>query len=242
MKPRAALLGMLILGGLARPASAWAPATRIAIADEAVRLMPPSLRTVLERHHDDLARGAVEPLAHEDDAPHLAPDNGGSLDRSVAAAAEDLVKAIEGAQSIRQIAYRFGVLAHFVSDAGFPPGVGNPGIGRRYADFAKFCESRRSRFPLVFYGHEDPYLAHGDFAAFTRGAIARARLDAEPLARAYADAGTPPAPAAFDDRSVPFAIGSLSYSHTVTDVVRAWLAAWGGAHGDMTGVPYGRTP
>jgi hypothetical protein len=242
MKPRDAALAILILGGLARPASAWTPETRIAIADEAVRLMPPSLRLVLERHRQDVIRGAIEPLAHEDDRGHLAPDNDGTLDRSVASAAEDLVRSIDGAQPIRQIAYRFGLLAHFVSDAGFPPGVGAPGIGRRYADFAKFCETRRARFPLVFYGHEDPYLAHGEFAAFARGAIARARVDGEALARAYTDAGTPPAPAAFDDRSVPFAIGSLSYSHSVTDVVRAWLAAWGGAHGDMTGTPYGKAP
>ena len=48
------------------------------------------------------------------------------------------------------------------------------------------------------------------------------------------------APSAFDDRSVPFAIGSLSYSRTVTYIVRAWLAAWDGAHGDLGRTPYMR--
>ena len=56
--------------------------------------------------------------------------------------------------------------------------------------------------------------------------------------RAYAAAGDPPHPSAFDDRSVPFAIASLSYSHAITDVARAWLAAWSQAGGDVGRTPY----
>jgi len=240
MKPRSAVLGILTLGWLASPAFAWTPATRIGMVDEAVRLMPPSLRLVLERHRADITRGAVEALAHEDDPGHLAPQNQGSLDRSVADAARDLVQSVEGTQPIRQIAYRFGVLAHYVADAGFPPGVGGTDVGRRYADFAKFCESRRSRFPLVFYGQDDADLAKGDFQAFARAAIERARTDGDALERAYVAAGTPPAPSAFDDRSVPFAVASISYSRTVTDIVRAWTAAWAAAGGDLGGAPYAK--
>ena len=36
----------------------------------------------------------------------------------------------------------------------------------------------------------------------------------------YAQTGEPPNPAFFDDRSVPFAIASLAYSRSVTDIVR----------------------
>jgi hypothetical protein len=210
------------------------------MVDEAVRLMPPSLRLALERHRQEVIRGAIEPLAHEEDPGHLAPENEGTLDRSVGDAARDLVQGVDASSSFRQVAHRFGVLAHYVADAGFPPGVGSPAAARRYAEFASFCESRRPRFPLVFYGHEDPALARRDFPAFARAVIARARADAGPLARAYDAAGNPPAPSAFDDRSIPFAIGSLSYSRTVTDIVRAWLAAWAASDGDMSGTPYGK--
>jgi hypothetical protein len=242
MTLRGGVLGIAILGALAPPASAWTPSTRIGMIDEAVRLMPPSLRLALERHRDDVIRGAIEPLAHEEDASHLAPQNGGTLDGSVARAASELVRSVEGAARFREIAYRFGVLAHYVSDAGFPPGVGAAAIGREYGHFAKFCETRRPRFPLVFYGHDDAALGTGDLAGFARAAIARARKDGEDLARAYAAAGTPPAPAAFDDRSVPFAIASVSYSQTVTDIVQSWLSAWAAANGDTTGAPYRSAP
>ena len=42
----------------------------------------------------------------------------------------------------------------------------------------------------------------------------------------------------FDDRSVPFAIGSLSYSRSINDVVRVWLTVWENAGGDMGYTPY----
>ena len=60
------------------------------------------------------------------------------------------------------------------------------------------------------------------------------------LARAYAAAGDPPAAAAFDDRSIPFAVGSLSYSRAVNDIVRAWLTAWRMAGGDTGRTPYAK--
>jgi hypothetical protein len=68
--------------------------------------------------------------------------------------------------------------------------------------------------------------------------MVRARDEDRELARAYSLAGDPPSPAAFDDRSIPFAVGSLAYSHTVTDIVRAWLAAWRLGGGDVGRTPY----
>jgi len=66
----------------------------------------------------------------------------------------------------------------------------------------------------------------------------RARDEDRQLARAYAVAGDPPSPAAFDDRSIPFAIGSLCYSRSVNDVVRVWLRVWQDAGGDVEYTPY----
>jgi hypothetical protein len=42
----------------------------------------------------------------------------------------------------------------------------------------------------------------------------------------------------FDVRSLPFGIGSLSYSRSVSDTARLWLHLWKQAHGDLTGTPY----
>lgn len=241
---RLAVAFLIGLFALARDARAWTPATRVQLTDASIRFMPASLELVLKRHREDVRRGMLEPLTREDSPPHLPPDLGGTLDRSIADAAASLIDAVQHPETVRfsEVARRFGVLAHFVSDAGFPPVVSGPGDAVRYRHFGKFCESRRDKFPLVFYGHADVDLARGDFLAFARRVLDRSRVEDANLARAYAAAGTPPNPAAFDDRSIPFAVGSLSFSRTVNDIVRAWLAAWERAGGDLGKTPYVNAP
>jgi hypothetical protein len=219
------------------PALAWTPATRIRMADEAVRLMPPSLRLALEHHREALLRGVLEPMTAEDGAEHKSPADGGSLDAEVAARMKALESAVSSGKSFREIAKRLGALAHFVADATFPPNA-DPDGAPRYGHFGSFCESRQPRFPLVFYGHDDEDLQRGDDRGFARALIARAHAENALLAPAYLAVATPSEPAAFDDRSVPFAVGSLNYSWTVTVIVRAWLTGWVRAGGDLRGTPY----
>lgn len=227
-----------MLASAAAPAWAWSPATRVRMVDDAVLLMPPGLRVALERHRADVRRGALEPMSGEDGPSHRPSWAGGTLDAEIARSAAGLAVAVEQLASFRTIARRFGELAHFVADAGFPPIAGGRCGPARFRHFAVFCETRRERFPLVFYGYEDADLDREDFAGFARRILEAARSEDLLLERAYRQAGDPPDPAAFDDRSVPFAVASLSYSRTVTDIARAWRAAWSSAGGDLTGTPY----
>ncbi len=228
----------VLLSLAAAPARAWTPRTRVQMVDEAVRLLPASLRLAIEHRREPLLRGMLEPMTGEDGPGHRPPWQGGTLDAEIAERAAALVRSVESAAPFDEVARSFGALAHFVADAGYPPGAAGAGGAARYADFASFCESRRPRFPLVFYGYDDPDLARGDFRGFARRVLERARKEFPSLERAYAAAGTPPDPAAFDDRSVPFAVASLSYSNAVTDIAKAWLAAWQAAHGDVGRTPY----
>jgi hypothetical protein len=212
------------------------------MVDDAISLMPASLRLALEARREAVRKGAVAPGGEEDDPSHVPSSRGGQLERSVAERAAALRASIEKPDSFKRVAWGFGALAHFVADAGFPPvSAGGDGVPRP-AEFANFCESRRERIPLVFYGHDDADLAGGDYAAFAGRVIEDAGKLYPSLARAYREAGNPPNPAAFDDRSVPFAVASLSYSRTVTDIVRVWLEVWRGSRGDTANTPYLSTP
>ena len=222
---------------LALPAFAWAPETRVAMADEAVRLMPASLRIALEGHRADLLRGLLTPLT-ADGLDRRAPWAGGTLDQALDEEARALVAMLQKPTDFAILAEEFGALAHYVFEAGFPPGVSRKDGATRYAHFAQFCENRRPRFPLVFYGHESDSLSRGDYRAFALEILERGANDDRQLARAYAAAGEPPNPAAFDDRSIPFAVGSLAYSRSVGDLVRIWLALWDAAGGDINRTPY----
>jgi hypothetical protein len=234
---RPVFVALLLVASTTR-AFPWTAATRVVMIDDAIKLMPTSLRNVLERRRDDVLRGMLEPLTQEDALSHRPRSEGGSIEAAVDAAARDLVSGVSTRVSFHDVSRRFGVLAHYVADAGFPPGAAGAAGAARYAHFAGFCESRRVRFPFVFYGHDNAALSKGDFKAFTAGIVDRARAEDANLARAYAQSGQGNDTAVFDDRSIPFAIASLSYSHSVTDIVQAWLAAWSECHGDFGGTPY----
>lgn len=231
------LTRLFCLSLLLTPAFAWSPETRVGMADEAVRLMPASLRIALEAHRTDLLRGLLTPLT-ADGLDRRAPWAGGTLDQALDEDARRLVTTLKEPTGFAVLAEEFGALAHSVLEAGYPPGVSQEDGASRYAHFANFCESRRPRFPLVFYGHDNEALKRDDFRAFALEIMQRAANDDRELARAYAAAGDPPNPAFFDDRSVPFAVGSLAYSRSVGDLVRIWLAIWDDAGGDTQRTPY----
>jgi hypothetical protein len=136
-----------------------------------------------------------------------------------------------------KIAAQFGRLAHYVLDCGFPPGV-SPDGDSRYHHFGNFCESRRERFPLVFYGHDNDKLAAGDYRGYALEVIERSVQNDRQLAEVYARDAEHPHGSNFDDRSVPFAVGSIAYSRSINDVVRVWLAVWEQAGGDVGRTPY----
>jgi hypothetical protein len=228
---------LAVLLALPVDALAWTAPTRVRMVDDAMKLLPPTLRKVLEKRRKEVLRGMLLPMTAEDAAGHRPPWDRGSLDASVEAATRELVASV-GTSSFDEVAEHFGGLAHYVADAGFPPGAGGSRDEKRYAHFAAFAQTRRERFPLVFYGHDSQALARGDLKGFASEAMERARAEDSTLARAYAAAPSWDDPIAFDDRSVPFALASLSYSHAVTDIVQAWVAAWSRCHGDLGGTPY----
>ena len=234
---RKGLIALLLLAAGCLPAAAWAPETRVQMADKAIQMMPRSLRMALESHRRDLLRGMLEPLTREVGMEGRPPWDGGSLDATIENRARALVRSVERSADFDEIAERFGILAHYVLDAGFPPSSSDEGAVR-YPHFAGFCRQKQEKFPLVFYGHDAPALARNDFKAYALEMLERARDEDRQLARAYAAAGDPPDPGHFDDRSVPFAVGSLSYSRAVTDLTRVWIAAWRLSNGDTGRTPY----
>src|SRR5262245_41752294 len=138
MRALVSILAAVLSFSLTTDAAAWTAATRVVMVDDAIKLMPPSLRTVLEKRRNDVRRGMLEPMTLEDSPAPRPPWDAGTLPGSVEAAARDLVSGAETRVSFNDVARRFGVLAHFVADAGFPPAAAGTSGASRYAHFAGF--------------------------------------------------------------------------------------------------------
>ena len=180
----------------------------------------------------------LDPFADHAGRRHEAnPDGSGSLRQAVAAEARRTVAGIEGHRPFSEIVHQIGVVAHYVADLNDPLRVANldPRERSYRGHYPRYLNAARGRFNVVFYGSGRRIGTTGELDSLIGRALARGRRLYPDVGREYRRvAGTG---GRFDDRSTAFAVGSLAYSHAVSDVAAVmryiWMAAGGSDAGSL---------
>ena len=234
------LLALAILSPVA-PAAAWTDATRQKMLKDALKIAPPALTEILTAYEKQLIRGMLDPSRREDEEVHWqhADDGRGLAARGAAMKDAEIRAMLEERRSPRRIAYEFGTLAHLVADLAFPLSVSDADPREPlYRDaYRRYIESKLGRIPFVFDRQPPPELVRGDLEAFALESARQAAGNYKPIGPAFRDDGTPAGPQALDERSVPFGVASLAYSHAVSNITWVWMHTWKSVNGDMSGTP-----
>lgn len=219
---------------LAAPALGWTPASQRQIAEEAARLAPPDFYRQIARHKDAFFQGATDPLRDQRPEDHFANGNGdGRLEEAIAQAVENVITAIRIHRPFEEIAYRAGVVSHYLADANNPLNCAedDPEEPRYFADFARYLEHAEPRIGLVFYGFRPDFAASGGLPRLLSETLGRSRQLYPMVGREYRRVGFQSGVRSFDDRSTAYAVASLAYSHAVSDIAEVlryiWIAAGG---------------
>ena len=224
------------------PAAAWTDATRRKMLDDAVKMTPPALATILERYRTDLVHGMTDPLRDESGQDHRQRPTGsyGRAAEMIAKHSEQAVTIIGQPGRLRLAVYTLGTAAHYVADVNFPLNCGAGPVGDPvfYADYARYVEKMMKLYPVVLDRKDSPELSKNRLADFGRAAALRSSQYVEAIRPAYTADGKPVSRAAFDEKSIPFGVASLSYSQAVNDIARLWVLLWRRAGGDVQGVPF----
>jgi hypothetical protein len=241
LKARMPVLAALLA---AAPAAAWTPETQLAIARDAARLAPPDLARQIERHHRAFEAGVTAPFADTDPLRHMANEDGsGALGDVVAAEVAGAIEAIRTHRPFEEIVQRLGTVSHFLADANNPLATSgaDPEEGRYFADYLRYADGARARFPVIFYGLRPGLEARRDLSGLLAETLHRGRELYPVVGREYRRLGFASGLGRFDDRSSAFGVASVAFSHAVSDVAVAlryiWLRA-GGADERM-GLPAG---
>ena len=246
------LLLIVVSIAVCADAMAWSPEMEERVVFEATRLMPASLRSIMNNHVDALHEGLQEAAVDEGSAAHtllLRPvTRGTNAGARAMELATEIVAMVNSHQPFADVARKMGSIAHVVCDLNNPLLVSDDDPREfQYADdYVEYVRNNLDRYPLVFYGWEEETLrltspkGDGDLSAFVRQTARRARRYYDDIGRAYSPVNKEPMSRRFDVRSIPFGIGSISYSYSVTDTARVWLQVWRKANGDMSGIPYFR--
>jgi hypothetical protein len=243
---RALALGTA-LASLGGPASlAWTDTSRATILRGAIRLMPDTLRQMLVAHQQELMKGMLSPGTPEDRPEHWQHPAGdyGAAAQQAEKEALAVAAAMDSHRPLSEVVRRFGTLAHWIADINDPLHAADrdPNLATYYRDYQSFLEESVSRYPLVFLGYRSPTLSGHGPGRYLLESAERSREYAESVRAAYHPDGTRVSKQAFDERSLAFGVGSLSFSNAVNDIARVWLWAWERCHGDTSGTPYPLEP
>lgn len=224
------LIAALALGA-ASDARAWPAAVHVEIARQAATIAPPDLLRQIERNEKAFAAGITSALrgrGHSDDAS--------SVLSAVRAGSAAVIEGIESHEPFREVVRDLGRLAVYAAEANNPLKYANGdarAAGFR-ADYDSYLGSAFARFEVVFYGdgrdlRDEEALAHMLTRTGQRGADLLPLLGQE-----YRRIGRIDGIALFDDKSTAFGIGSIAFSHAVSDLAAVYRYVWlrsGGADG-----------
>ncbi len=246
MKPPPSLPALSLAGCLAlaavlapSPAAAWTQRTQLAIVETAARLAPDDLARQIERHEAALREGVLDPFADHSGGRHEAnADGSGRLAEMVRTEARRAVAGIRGHRPFSEIVHQIGLVSHLVADLNDPLRVANldPREDAYRRHYPRYLDGARGRFRVVYYptGRRIGSTA-AELDALLARTLVRGRQLYPSIAREYRRIGRDGG--RFDDRSTAFAVGSLAYSHAVSDVAammrHLWLAAGGSDEGSL---------
>lgn len=222
------LLAILMLPG---HIDAWTLSTERALAKSALELAPPALDHLVNIHHRSFDQGLLDAARHEQQQleVHLGSDRT-ALERFLRTEIDEAVQIMKERRPIEDFVYQLGVIAHFAGDLNNPFHIGsNPELDERRVDYEQYLERRQSRFPTVFYGIERDRVID----RVIRRSQLRARSYSPLLHYEYFGKGEERWSRQFDDRSTAFAIASLSWSHSISDLVNIYYEVWRRAGGDV---------
>jgi len=212
------------------------------MVQDALKVSPPALNTILERYQEDLQRGMLDPSRHEDEEVHFQHGDGdrGMGAAGVARKVEEVRKILEKQGSLQRFAYEMGTLAHLISDIGFPLNASDsdPREPLYREAYRQYVERSLDKIPFVFEPGGPAELQEGDLEGFVMIRARQAARSYELIGPAFRDDGTAISQDAVDERSIPFGIASVSYSQATTDIVRLWRYVWISVNGDLSGTPH----
>ena len=205
------------------------------MADYALRVTPPHLVGQIERHQRSFHEGILaaaksDPTVNSEGMPIPVPID---LDRLIQTEVDQAIRTIVDHRPFSQVVYQLGVVSYWVASANNPliSTAENP-VGLPYwQDYFRYLEGASQRFSVVYYGHNrqfDTPAALGDLLQRSRG---RAEGMAPLIPAEYRRVGSIDGRSLFDDRSTAFGVGSLAFSHGVSDIAGVlryiWLRAGG---------------
>lgn len=215
--------GLLLALTAPEPARGWSPSTHVEIARQAATISPPDLLGQIKRHEKAFSAGLASSLSGRSHT-----DGGDQLLSRVRGGAGAIVNTIETHRPFREIVRELGRMAAYVAEANNPlkHSADDPREVRYRRDYENYVASAVPRFEVVFYGDGRDLRTEADLTRLLTKTRRRGVELYPLLGLEYARIGTIDGVRLFDDKSTAFGVGSIAFSHAVSDLAAIYRYIW----------------
>ncbi len=222
--PISAVLASACLWLGAPAVEAWTSKTHVEIARQAATIAPPDLFRQIKRNEEAFVAGLSASLASH----AKASADGAELLRQIEAGATAAVAAIENHRPFREIVHHLGRLAVSAADANNPltHSRADPEESRYRSDYEAYVASAAPRFPVIFYGEGRDVRSRTALGALVAQIESRGSGLYPLIGREYRRIGAVDGVRLFDDKSTAFGVGSIAFSHAVSDLAAIYRYVW----------------
>lgn len=211
----------------------------LAVSMGAKSFMPRNFRTVLTKYRKELVKGTLLKSPRGETWSRLLVQDKHKAALLVEQEAVYIINSIRSQKHFGIVTYHFGVISHYLTDMGMPFRYHSSELNRMIGhEFDYLMEEKIHKFRIVFNGYDNIAKERNSFSNKAYGMSYKKTKFENQLMGIFMDNGVVKSYTSFDDRSIPFGIGSIVYSRVINDVVDVWYSIWEIAGGDVTRKPF----
>ncbi len=225
LKMRILIIGC-ILSVFTMSAGAWTETSTRAITNDAKKLMPVNLQKIFQRHNQDFISGHRQK-----------PPTGKSREELIAIIlkeADAVINLISKQNAFSEASRRMGRISRIITVLNTPLDS-HVLLKNEFwrTDYDIFLQKNQKDFRVRWYGIQSRPRSIEQLETLLRSSAEKMKKVAGILTKTLEKEGKPIS--SYDVRSVPFGVGSISYSNAVSNIAMSWLYIWdrsGGVRSD----------
>ncbi|MFQ5526836.1 MAG: hypothetical protein ACE5GX_11320 [Thermoanaerobaculia bacterium] len=224
----AALVTALLTALAPTGAGAWTKETHVEIARRAATIAPPDLLRQIKRNEKAFLAGLSSSWAEHGRSTAASGLNGRHVLGQIEAGANAAVAAIESHRPFNEIVRNLGRLAIHAADANNPllHSAADPEESKYGGNYQVYVASAVPRFPVIFYGQGRDIRTSSALTTLIRQMESRSVSFYPVIGREYRRIGSVDGVRLFDDKSTAFGVGSIAFSHAVSDLAAIYRYVW----------------
>lgn len=201
---------------------AWSQESFEAVAKSATQLMPENITVTIDKFRKEFSAGISD--------PNELPKSSTEIIQLICKIVQQGAGDIRDKHDFASAVHKMGVISRCIANSHHPLHSSISDAGQSYrTDYDVYLENNRSFFRVRWPGIQHRPRDLSQLSESLERSISKSRLLSETLINTFKSNSKPVGQ--YDHQSIPFGVGSITFSNAVAQTTNAWLLLWQQAGG-----------